>query len=211
VTEPDAQLDALRAEHPGKSDDDLIALLEAEVAKTKPRARGKKGKIAPEPTLLPQKAAEWSVADPGAMDRAIHAVILHGSYEAAQAATGCPADVWLQLVADPKFSDRYRAAVELSLLPGLPLALKEAMASGAYGTKIAFEVARGIKGDEAEAQQARALKSGGRLARNRALIEIIKEAVRQYEVLNGGHTPLPEEIAEIVRSVTTQEKPASAA
>jgi hypothetical protein len=140
------------------------------------------------------------------MDRAVQAVLKHRDYEVARAAAGCPPEVWEQILADPKFSDRYRAQLELALLPDLPKALQEAMSSGAYGTKIAFEVARGIKGDEAEAQQVRALKSGGLKARVRALDEIIKEAARQREVLTGGHTPLPEEIAEIVRSVTQQEK-----
>ncbi len=164
------------------------------------------------PELLPAPPKQdWSVADPASMDRAIKAVIASGDFDAARAATGCPQDTWDQILADPRFSDRYRTAVEHSLLPALPGALKEAMESGAYGTKIAFEIARGVKGDEAEAQQARQLKAGGLRARVRALHDIIKEAGRQLEVLTGGHAPMPAEIEQIVRSVTTQDKPVSAA
>lgn len=207
---PDAEMEAAEAYIAAQQAKGL-SLEQIEASLVKP-ARGKKRSAKPKPVshgtteVIPAPPKqEWSVADPSSMDRAVKAVIAHGDYEVARAATGCPQDVWDQILADPKFSDRYRAQVELSLLPSLPKALQEAMGTP-YGTKIAFEVARGIKGDEADAQQARALKSGGLKARVTALQDIIKEAGRQLEVLTGGHAPLPAEIEEIIRTVTVQQE-----
>ncbi len=198
-------VDKLMASHGLTREQAQAALAEAKAATLAKRAQ-QATEVIPAPP-----AHDWSLADPATTDRVVAAVIKHGEYDAARAAIGCPEDVFSEVISDPGFMAKLKGAAGLAMIPKIIKAAPAFIEESAYGADKMAQIFKALGSDEAQEQQARQLKTGGLRARLKALENIIKEAARQYEVLTGGHRPLPAELDEIVRAVSQQEKSASAA